>query len=71
MERRLVAWVVVAVGAVLLVVSALADSLGIGDEDGFGWKQTTGVVVGAAVLVGGLAWMYMPRRGEVEAGAEE
>ena len=46
MDRRLVAWVVVAVGAVLLAVSALADSLGIGDEEGFGWKQTTGVVVG-------------------------
>ena len=71
MERRFVAWVVVAVGAVLLVLSALADSLGIGAEDGLGWKQTTGVVVGAAVLVGGLAWMYVPRRGEVEAGAEE
>jgi hypothetical protein len=36
MERRLVAWVVVVVGAMLLVLSALADSLGIGDEDGVG-----------------------------------
>ena len=71
MDRRLMAWIVVAVGAVLVVVSALADSIGVGDEDGFGWKQTTGVVVGGVVLVAGLAWMYVPRSGEVEPGAEE
>jgi hypothetical protein len=70
MDRRLVAWVVVVLGAVLLVLSALADSIGIGDEDGFGWKQGTGVVVGALAVVGGLAWMYLPRRDEVEPGAE-
>ena len=71
MDRRLMAWIVVALGAVLLAVSALADSIGVGGDDGFGWKQTTGVVVGAVVLVAGLAWMYVPRRGEVEPGAEE
>ena len=71
MDRRLVAWIVVVAGAVLLVLSVLADSIGLGGEDGFGWKQTTGVVVGAVVLVGGLAWMYVPQRGEVEPGAEE
>jgi len=71
MERRLVAWIAVVAGAVLFVLSALADSLGLGDGDGFGWKQTAGVVLGALVVVAGLAWMYVPRRGEVEPGPDE
>jgi xanthine/uracil permease len=66
MDRRLAGGIVVAAGAVLLLVSALAEPIGLGDETGgFGWKQTTGVIVGAVVMVVGLALMYV-RRGEAQ-----
>jgi hypothetical protein len=44
-----------AIGIVLVLLSALADPLGIGGSDEFGWKQWVGVVVGAALIVGALA----------------
>ena len=54
MDRTRIGWALAALGAVLVVVSALADSLGLGEGGGFGWKQTVGVVVGAVLaLVGG------------------
>jgi len=53
---------VTAVGVVLLVLSALADPIGLGGGGGFGWKQSTGLIVGAAVAVVGLVLML--RRGE-------
>ena len=65
MDRRLAGGIVVAVGAVLLLVSALAEPIGLGDGDGFGSKQITGVIVGAVVMVVGLALMYV-RRGEAK-----
>ena len=63
MDRRLAGGIAIAVGAVLLLISALAEPIGLGDGDGFGLKQTTGVIIGALVMVGGLAAMYV-RRGE-------
>lgn len=63
MERNLVAGIVVAVGVVLLVISALADPIGLGEGDGFGWKQWAGVIIGAALAVVGLALMYVRRGG--------
>ena len=65
MDRKRVGGIVVAVGVVLLVISALAEPIGLGDGDGFGWKQVTGVIIGAAVAVFGLALMYL-RRGETK-----
>jgi|RhiMethySRZTD1v2_1073278.scaffolds.fasta_scaffold4141883_1 uncharacterized membrane protein len=62
MDRRLAGGIVVAVGAVLLLVSALAEPIGLGDETGgFGWKQITGVIIGAVIMVVGLALMYVWR----------
>ena len=50
-----------------LLVSALAEPIGLGDETGgFGWKQITGVIIGAVVMVLGLALMYV-WRGEAKA----
>jgi hypothetical protein len=66
MDRKLVGGVVTAAGVALLVLSALADPIGLGEGGGFGWKQTTGVIVGAVVVVVGLALMYV-RRGEAKA----
>ena len=66
MDRKLAGGVVLVVGSVLLVLSALADPIGIGDDGGFGWKQATGVIVGGVVIVIGLALIYV-RRGEAKA----
>jgi hypothetical protein len=66
MDRRLAGGIVIAGGAVLLLVSALADPIGVGGGGGFGWKQTTGLVVGGVMIVLGLALIYA-RRGEAKA----
>lgn len=42
-------------GAVVLVVSALADPLGIGEGHVFGWLQILGVILGAVIVLLGLA----------------
>jgi hypothetical protein len=64
MDRTRLGWVLVALGAVVVAVSALAEPLGLGDGGGFGWKQTTGVVVGAALVAVGLVLAYVLRAGE-------
>jgi peptidoglycan/LPS O-acetylase OafA/YrhL len=69
MDRKRLGWALVALGAVLAALSALADALGYGDDGGFGWKQTTGVVVGAAVIVVGVALVYARRRRDAGASA--
>jgi hypothetical protein len=61
MGQKQAAWLLVALGAALLALSALAEPLGLGDNDGVGWKQTTGMVVGGLVLVAGLALAYVRR----------
>ena len=62
MDKNRVGAVVAAAGAILLVLSAFADPFGYGDE-GFGWLQTLGVVIGAVALVLGLAAIFW-KRGE-------
>jgi hypothetical protein len=52
----------ICVGALVAVASALADPLGIGEGSGFGWKQILGLVVGAAGV--GAGWFLMTRRGD-------
>jgi hypothetical protein len=60
MDRRRMGYLAVAIGAVLLVVSAAADPLGIGEGGGFGWKQVVGVIVGAAIAAAG-GWLVYGR----------
>jgi hypothetical protein len=54
------------VGAVGTAVSALADPLGIGEGEVFGWLQITGVIIGAVVILLGLViaaeWVPLPGR---------
>lgn len=66
MDRKLVSGIVIAVGVALLVLSALADPIGLGEGGGIGWRQATGMIVGGVVIVVGLALMYV-RRGEAKA----
>ena len=49
-----IAVVILVLGILLVVVSLLADTLGIGTA-GMGWKQITGAVVGVIVaIIGGV-----------------
>jgi len=61
MQNRVFAWVLVGVGVLLVLISALANSLGLGVHPGFGWKKTLGVVVGALIIVAGLYLRRWPR----------
>jgi hypothetical protein len=54
-DSRPLGIVLVVVGAAGLAISALADPLGIGEGNVFGWLQITGVVVGAIVALLGVA----------------
>ena len=64
MEQRPVGVFIAALGVVGIVVAALADPLGLGEGHVFGWLQITGVVLGAVVLLLGLAlameWIPYP-----------
>jgi hypothetical protein len=60
-DNPMLAWVVIGIGALLVLIALFADPLGLGRSPGFGWRQTLGVVVGALILLGGL---YLRRRGK-------
>ena len=61
MSKRTIGFVLVFLGVVMLVVSLAADTLGIGNVPGFGWKQILGAVVGAVVALGGV-WLVWSKR---------
>jgi hypothetical protein len=64
MTRTRLGWLLVLVGGAVLVVSLLADPIGLGSSGGaFGWKQATGTVVGAIVLAVGAVALIRARRG--------
>ena len=66
MDERSLGIVLFLVGAVATAIAALANPLGIGEEEVFGWLQITGVIVGAVVALLGLAmamsWVPYPGR---------
>ena len=53
--------VLIGLGILAIVVSALADWLGVGQEPRFGWKQGIGIAVGCALVVAGLLLRRAPR----------
>jgi hypothetical protein len=59
---RLFSIAILAAGVILVALSIAADSLGVGNEPGFGWKQGIGVGVGALLVI------YAVARLLVEAG---
>jgi hypothetical protein len=73
MNERPLGIVITLVGAVGIAVAALADPLGIGEGDVFGWLQITGVVVGAVVTLLGLGmlmeWVPYPGRARTASSA--
>ncbi len=56
MGKPRLAWGLVTLGLVIIVLSTFADALGFGQQPGFGWKQALGVVIGVALMLGGLYW---------------
>jgi hypothetical protein len=56
-------WALVAVGAVVVTLSALADPIGLGDGDGIGWKQSIGMLVGLGALAVGVMYARRGHRG--------
>jgi hypothetical protein len=59
MNNPILAWVLIGIGAILVLIALFADPLGLGKSAGFGWKQGLGVVIGALVI---LAGFYLRRR---------
>lgn len=51
------------VGVILFLVSAAADTLGIGGAPGFGWKQITGVIIGVVLAAVGMTRLRPAPRG--------
>jgi hypothetical protein len=44
---------ILGLGVVILLLSILADAIGVGRDEGFGWKQTVGVLIGIVLIVVG------------------
>ena len=61
LDKLNAATVVVIIGAGLLLISLLADVLGIGDDPGFGPWQMMGSVAGLVILATGI---YLTRKSD-------
>jgi hypothetical protein len=66
MDPRPAGLVIAILGIVGTAVAALADPLGIGEGNTFGWLQLTGVILGGIVILLGLViameWVPYPGR---------
>lgn len=59
-QLRLVAWLLMVTGGLMLLVSAFADPLALGmPGSSFGWKQAMGCVLGGLIALGG--WRFHAR----------
>src|SRR5262249_57151733 len=54
----LLAWILIVLGVVIAIVSALANPLGLGRYPGFGWKKTLGAVVGVLLAAAGVCFLF-------------
>ncbi len=57
-DSPMLAWVLIGIGAILVLIALFADPLGLGKSAGFGWKQGLGVLIGVVVILAGfyLRW---------------
>jgi hypothetical protein len=66
-QSRVLAIVFIVVGALLALVSAFADIIGLGAPgSSFGWKQLLGTVLGIIALVAGIVLLRQPDEYEDE-----
>ena len=56
MSIRTIGFLIMVGGAILLVISLVADLIGLGSYPGLNWAQLTGAAVGLVVLIGGV-WL--------------
>jgi hypothetical protein len=56
-SAKRVGYAAIAFGALAVLVAVLADPLGIGGNEGFGWKQGALLAVGVLVALGGVGVM--------------
>jgi hypothetical protein len=63
MGGRSLGLMLAAVGVVVFFVSAFAEPLGLGDDNGIQGKQIAGMVVGGIVVAVGLGLTYLRRGG--------
>jgi len=54
MEKRTQALILIVAGALLALISLLADVIGLGRAPGFGYGQIAGLLIGLAALVAGI-----------------
>jgi hypothetical protein len=54
MSKKTIGVVLLVVGVLIFLISAAADSLGIGGSPGIGWKQMLGMGVGVVVAAAGM-----------------
>jgi len=54
MSKRAIGLILIALGAVGMVVSLAADALGIGNRAGIGWKQLPGAAAGVLGMAYGM-----------------
>ena len=72
MNNKTFSMVILALGALLLLASLLADVIGIGDDAGFGSQQTMGTVAGVLVLaVGAFLYNSSDQGGGSDSGATD
>ncbi len=44
------------IGIIVVLLSALADPLGLGRSPGFGWRQGLGAIMGLLIILLGYRW---------------
>lgn len=51
MQKKRLSFILIVVGIIILLVSLLADVLGIGGYPGMGYKQILGAIAGAVISI--------------------
>ena len=51
MQKKRLSLILIVIGIIILLVSLLADVLGIGGYPGMGYKQIIGAIVGAVISI--------------------
>jgi uncharacterized membrane protein len=67
-DRTRLWWAVLGLGVVLVALSVFADQIGLGSDNGLGWKQVVGIVVGGIVAALGAARLFFMRSANEPAG---
>jgi uncharacterized membrane protein len=59
MSKKTIGLVLIVIGVILAILSLAADAIGIGNQQGFGWQQILGTIVGIVIILIGI---WLPRR---------